>query len=199
MPDDKTIAAYDLRVDDYVRLTKRTRPHATLTQFIARVRPNGRVLDLGCGPANAAAVMRDHGLQVDAVDASAEMVRLANATHDIGARVATFETIDVVDAYDGVWANFSLLHAPPADFPRHLRALHRALVSGGIFHIGMKLGSGEARDRLDRYYAYYSQDELSGHLTDAGFLVNRIVTGEDPGLAGNVEPWIALTATARAG
>ena len=148
MPDDKTIAAYDLRVDDYVRLTKRTRPHATLTRFIARVPPNGRVLDLGCGPANAAAVMRDHGLRVDAVDASAEMVRLANATHDIGARVATFETIDAVDAYDGVWANFSLLHASPADFPCHLRALHRALVPDGIFHIGMKLGSGEARIAL---------------------------------------------------
>ncbi|MDA4848803.1 class I SAM-dependent DNA methyltransferase [Hoeflea poritis] len=196
MADRRTIAAYDLRIGDYVRLTKRTRPHATLMHFIACLPSNGFVLDLGCGPANASAVMREHGLRVDAVDASAEMVQLANATHDISARQATFDELDAVDAYDGVWANFSLLHASPADFPRHLKALHRALVPDGVFHIGMKLGGGEARDRLDRYYAYYSQDELSDHLEHAGFRIDRIVTGEDPGLAGDVEPWIAMTSTA---
>ncbi|WP_419910772.1 class I SAM-dependent methyltransferase [Hoeflea sp.] len=194
MADRRTIAAYDLRVDDYVRLTKRTKPHETLIQFIARVRPGGYVLDLGCGPANASAVMRDHGLRVDAVDASEEMVRLANDTHDIDARVATFDDIDMPEAYDGIWANFSLLHAEPADFPRYLSALHRALVLGGVFHIGMKLGDGEARDRLDRFYAYYSRNELLEHLTGAGFDIDRIVTGEDPGLAGDIEPWIAVTA-----
>ena len=62
----------------------------------------------------------------------------------------------------------SLLHARPEDFPAHLRAIHRALVPGGIFHIGMKLGEGTRRDRLDRYYAYYSQDDLTEHLADAG-------------------------------
>jgi trans-aconitate methyltransferase len=196
MTDRETISAYDDNIDAYVKLTKRSRPDPVLLAFIGQVKPGGFVLDLGCGPATASAVMREHGLRVDPVDASPQMVRLANETHDIGARLAGFDAIVARQLYDGVWANFSLLHARPEDFPTHLRALHRALVPGGVIHLGMKLGEGTRRDRLNRYYAYYSQDELTAHLTEAGFLVDGFALGEGPGLAGEVEPWITLTATA---
>ncbi len=199
MSDDQTIAAYNKQVEAYAKFATRAAPDRDLLAFIALLKPGGRVLDLGCGPANAAAEMRNQGLQVDAVDASPEMVKLANATHDIGARQATFDAIDEVEAYDGVWANFSLLHASAEDFPRHLGALYRALRPGGYFHIGMKLGSGSVRDRLGRQYSYYSQPELSEHLVEAGFVVDDASTGEDMGLAGDVEPWIVLRAHKQAG
>lgn len=95
MIDQKTIAAYDERVDAYADITRREKPDPALLTFIARLPAGGYVLDLGCGPANASVVMRDSGLRVDPVDASAEMVRLANATHDIGARQADFRAIEV--------------------------------------------------------------------------------------------------------
>ncbi|MCP4319572.1 MAG: class I SAM-dependent methyltransferase [Hyphomicrobiales bacterium] len=196
MTDHKTIAAYDARVEDYVKLTQRTKPDPTLLGFIARVIPGGCVLDLGCGPAASSVVMRDHGLRVDPVDASPEMVSLANGTHNIGARLANFHDIDDESTYDGIWANFSLLHARPDEFPILLKALHRALVTGGVFHIGMKLGQGAKRDSLDRFYAYYSQDELSAYLVQSGFCVDGFALGEAPGLAGDIEPWITMTATA---
>lgn len=197
MTDDETIGAYDERVDDYVGLTGRNTPDPTLIAFIRRVPSDGFVLDLGCGPANSSVVMRDHGLRVDPVDASAEMVRWANEAHGIMARKLTFDEIDAVDLYHGVWANFSLLHAAAADFPHHLAALHRALLPGGVFHIGMKLGQGSRRDSLGRFYSYYSKPELLEHLTDAGFTVDGTDTGEDLGLAGDIEPWITISATAR--
>jgi len=193
MIDDETIAAYNQQADAYADKFQGAASDPALSAFIARVKPGGRVLDLGCGPANATATMRDNGLDVDAVDASAEMVRLASETHKITVRQATFDDIQEVDAYDGIWANFSLLHASAADFPGHLSALYRALKPGGCFHIAMKLGTGSKRDRLGRYYSYYSQSELSDHLTTTGFVVDHTFTGEGPGLAGHVERWIVLT------
>lgn len=196
MTDRETIAAYDARVETYAGLVEQDIPDPALVAFIERVPAGGFVLDLGCGPANASATMRDHGLRVDPVDASPEMVRLANETFGIGARVADFDAIGGEAIYDGIWANFSLLHAPPKDFPRYLSALHTALKPGGAFHIGMKLGSGARRDRLGRYYAYYSQADLTAHLETAGFTVLNSATGEGMGLAGDVEPWITLAAHA---
>jgi len=194
MIDDETISAYNNQVEAYADLTRSTSTDPLLVAFMTHVVPGGHILDLGCGPANAAAEMREHNFEVDAVDASPEMVRLANKTHDIGARLATFDDIDGYDTYDGIWANFSLLHAPVEDFPRHLNALYRALKPGGHFHIGMKLGTGSARDKLGRHYSYYSQSELSDLLNTAGFVVVTASTGEDLGLAGDIEAWIALRA-----
>ncbi len=194
MIDDETITAYNNQVDAYADLARQASPDPLVAVFMAHVKSGGHILDLGCGPAREAAELRSRGFSVDPVDASPEMVRLANETHNIGARLASFDDIDETDAYDGIWANFSLLHAPAADFPRHLGALYRALKPGGHFHIAMKLGTASARDSLGRHYTYYSQSELSDLLTRAGFVIDDTTTGEILGLAGDIEPWIALRA-----
>ncbi|NNK78052.1 MAG: class I SAM-dependent methyltransferase, partial [Litoreibacter sp.] len=152
------------------------------------------VLDLGCGPGNSAAMIRAAGHTVDAVDASSEMVRLANEKYAINARRALFDEIDGTDLYDAIWANFSLLHAPKAAFPVHLAALKTALKPGGLFHIGMKLGAGEDRDRIGRFYAYYGEEELADILCQAGFRDLQVDTGEAKGLAGSMDPFIIIRA-----
>lgn len=193
MTDNETISAYDSQVDNYVEIIQQQAVDNILLRFIARLKPNDYVLDLGCGPAMASATMREHGLRVDPTDASEEMVKLANKTFSIGARQAVFDDINVSDVYDGIWANFSLLHASAEDLPRILNALHQALKPNGILHLGMKIGQGAKRDKFDRYYCYYSQEDLRDYLSKADFVVSDVELGEALGLAGNMEPWIALT------
>jgi len=194
--DDRTIAAYDARAEDYAARFAATRPDRHLAAFIAALPPDARVLDLGCGPGTASAFLRAAGHRPDPVDASASMVALANARHDIGARQATFDAIEEDAVYDGVWANFSLLHAPRADFPRHLAALVRALTPGGLFHIGAKLGEGEARDALDRFYTYYGREELLSLLSEAGLTPVSVHEGTEVGLAGTADQFIIVLARA---
>lgn len=196
MTDQKTISAYDSQVENYVKIIEQQPVDNTLLDFIARFEPNDYVLDLGCGPAISSATMRENGLRVDPTDASKGMVELANSTFNIGARQAQFKDIDEEDVYDGVWANFSLLHASVEDFPTILDALHQALKPKGILHLGMKIGEGAIRDKFDRYYCYYSQDELAEHLSNAGFVVENVELGEALGMAGDMEPWIAVTSSA---
>lgn len=194
MVDKKTIAFYDSAAERYANLMHRGSPDESLNAFIALLPENARVLDLGCGPARASFHMRAAGLRPDPVDASTGMVETANAAHDIGARLLTFDQIDMVDAYDGVWANFSLLHAPRRDLPRHLQAINVALHDAGIFHIGMKTGEGEARDAIDRQYTYVSRQELVGLVEDAGFDVLTIKEGMEVGCAGTNDPFIIIQA-----
>ncbi|PUB14823.1 methyltransferase domain-containing protein [Yoonia sediminilitoris] len=194
MPDPKTIAVYDIKASAYAELAKGDAPDTDLQAFIDLMQRDAHVLDLGCGPASASAYMRAAGLRPDPVDASQGMVTLANDRHAIGARLATFDEISGNAIYDGIWANFSLLHAKRTELPHHLAALAAALKPGGIFHIGMKTGDGSARDRIDRYYTYVTVPELRGLLQDAGLTVIAEREGAAPGLDGTVAPFVIMRA-----
>jgi hypothetical protein len=76
--------------------------------------------------------------------------------------------------------------------PLHLAAIYTALKPNGVFHLGLKTGSGSARDKIDRFYTYYETDELQKLLETAGFSDFQIDEGEEAGLAGNVEPFVII-------
>lgn len=192
MTDARTIAVYDARASDYAELGS-GKPWGSLTDFIAALPQGGDVLDLGCGPGTAALHMQAAGLAVDAIDASGAMVDLA-CKRGIAARKATFDDVTQSAAYDGIWANFSLLHAAPVALPRHIAAIARALRPGGLFHIAMKSGTGQHRDALDRLYTYVTRSELTDLLTQAGMTPFCIRTGVDKGLAGTDDAFIVIQA-----
>jgi len=160
MTDKRTIDVYNEKAAEYAKLTLAPRS-PDLKRFMALLPDGARVLDIGCGPATTSAHMRDAGLRPDPVDASTAMVALANETYDIGARLGTFE--DITGSYDGVWANFSLLHATADDQVRYIRMIADVLPKGGAFHVGLKTGTGTARDALDRRYRNDEQpDGIAG-------------------------------------
>lgn len=193
MSDAATLGIYADRARDYAAMTD-FEGDKHLARFIAAQQTGARVLDLGCGPGRAAAQMAAAGLTVDATDAVPEMVALAAAHRGVTAWQASFEEIAGDADYNGIWANFSLLHAPRAALPHHLAALRRALKPGGLLHIGMKTGEGEARDALGRLYTYYDEDELRALLAAAGFAPAGSWTGRDVGLAGTADPWVVIHA-----
>ncbi|MGZ2256186.1 class I SAM-dependent methyltransferase [Roseobacter sp. A03A-229] len=195
MSDEETLKVYAAKAGEYATLvTGGAAKNPQLAAFITALPTGGHALDLGCGPGNAAAEMAAAGLQVTAFDPVPEMVALAAAQPGVAARVAGFDDVTGCDLYDGIWANFSLLHAPRSDMPRHLAAIADALKPGGRFHIGMKTGTGEKRDPIGRLYTYYTDAELTGLLADVGLTVTDRATGREKGLDGVEADWICLAA-----
>ncbi|NDR56855.1 class I SAM-dependent DNA methyltransferase [Aliiruegeria sabulilitoris] len=194
MSDERTLSVYDTQAGDYAQLVETGRPYPRLEAFMDRLPKGGRVLDLGCGPGNWAARMIERGLEVVALDASDGMAAVAAERYGLTVRVARFDSVTETEAYDGIWAHFSLLHAPRSAMPGHLAALYRALRPGGWFLLALKLGSGEARDGKDRFYTYYTEDELCGLLDAAGFEIVIQEHGEDVGFDGTPHEFIVLTA-----
>lgn len=194
--DRKTIDIYDEKAGEYARLVTRDEPSRHLRDFMKSLPQGGTVLDLGCGPGNAAATLRDAGFKVTALDASPKMVELGAARYGLEITLGTFDDVTQIAAFDGVWASFSLLHAGRQDIPRHLKAIHTALKSGGIFVIGVKTGTGTSRDAIGRQYTYFEPDELDRLLCDAGFRPVASDSGSDTGLSGETSPWIIVTAHA---
>ena len=195
MSDPETLAIYAKKAQDYADIIADAAARdPLLARFVAQMPKGGHVLDLGCGPGTFAGLMAQAGLSVTAMDAVAQMVALIPKHPAITPVLGTFDDVAGTDMYDGIWANFSLLHATRANMPRHLEALHTALKSGSLFHIALKSGDSTKRDRLGRQYTYYTQTELTDLLTAAGFAVDSFASGRDVGLDGTPADWIALHA-----
>lgn len=193
MADDTTIGVYNLRAADYAAITKTEGPGRILRGFIGSLPKGGLVLDLGCGPGTDAKQMMTAGLRVEGIDASPAMVELALG-QGVNARLAEFSDLDAQARYDGIWASFSLLHAPRADMPTHLAAIKRALKPGGRLQLGVKTGTGSNRDSIGRIYTYYMPDELCTLIRAAGLSVREIHEGRDIGLDGKPADWVSVAA-----
>lgn len=197
MSDHETLSVYAAQADKYASMTDSgQKSDPLITRFIAGVTPGGRVLDLGCGPGASAGRMATAGLEAEAWDPVPEMLALANRFEGVTTRQAGFGDLTAVDLYDGIWANFSMLHTPRAEWPGQLKAIATALRSGGLFHIGTKTGSGETRDTIGRLYTYVTEDELVGMLRTAGLTPEYTTHGRDKGLSGEMADWIVVQARA---
>ena len=192
MTDAKTIATYNRKAADYAATFASDAPDKTLQAFLDLMPKGGRILDLGCGPGTASAHMQNAGMNPDPMDASEGMIALARERYDLPARLGTFDDISGTAVFDGVWANFSLLHATRADLPRYLQALATATKPDGIIHVGMKTGDGTKRDSLDRLYTFVTVPELQGLLEDAGFTIIHANEGTERGMAGTLDPFVIM-------
>ncbi len=192
MADPRTIATYDAKAKEYASLVKSYAPDTTLQSFIGLIPQGGHVLDLGCGPGTSAAHMQRTGLVPDPVDASAGMIKIAQEKFGLNARQATFDDIAGTEIYDGVWANFSLLHASRENLPHYFAAIAEATKPGGILHVGMKTGDGTERDDINRLYTYVTVEELKGFLTSAGYDITYTKEGKERGLAGTIDPFVIM-------
>lgn len=193
MTDAQTLRAYAENAKDYAQKFDTQKPSKHLLSFMEGLPSKAKVLDFGCGTGNAAIKMREAGFVVTGLDASEEMLKIAakNAS-GIEWIHGCFDDLNAVKTYEGVWANFSLLHSERTALTDHIAAISKALKIGGYFHIGMKTGTGEGRDRLGRKYTYWQQAELVRILDDNGFNNHKISTGSEAGLAGVAEPWIII-------
>lgn len=195
--DARTLAVYDDAASRYGQRKGLDWENEALDAFMARLPADALILDLGCGPGHHALRMIEAGRRVDAIDASPGMVARAEQS-GVPARLARFDQIDGTAIYDGVWANFTLLHAPRADVPGHLARFHRALKPEGLIHIGFKVGTGEGRDSLDRFYTYWEVKEMHRALDLAGFIVDEEVRrGKGTGLDSSPFGWALMTAAKR--
>lgn len=195
MTDKETVSVYASNAEDYADLPLSKDQIEGLDLFCAALPDGGHVLDLGCGPGIQAAELKQRGFTVEAIDPTPEFV-MAAEKRGVSARIGTFDDLAEIDLYDGIWASFSLLHARKADFPRHIAACKRAIRPGGCLYLGLKLGTGEQRDSMGRFYAYYTKAELENILSENGFGRLQSVTGEGKGLAGTIDPYILMIAYA---
>ena len=125
--------------------------------------PGARILDFGCGSGRDTKYFRNRGFQVEAVDGSAEFVRIASEYTGINVRRMLFQDLDEVERYDGIWACSSILHLPCAELEVVLGKMARALRRRGIVYTSFKYGTEEG-ERSGRYFTNMTEAKMAGLL-----------------------------------
>ncbi len=164
--DDDTLQFYRRNAEAYAAWAKA--PSTRLKGFLALLPPGGSILELGCGAGNHSAEMLAAGFKLRATDGSPEMAGIASRRLGHPVEAMLFDQLDDHDAYDGVWASACLLHVPRDELAAILGRIHRALKPGGLFYASYKLGEGDGRDSLGRYYNYTSLEWLQATYAEAG-------------------------------
>jgi SAM-dependent methyltransferase len=176
---DELRATYDRVADRYEarfvdELAGKPRDRELLAAFAAAADP---VVEVGCGPGQVGAFVRQHGRRVCGVDLSPEMAGLAQGRLD-GAVAGDLRSLPFASGcFGGLVAFYSVIHLPRPEVGLALREFHRVLRPGGRLLLAAHEGSGVVeRDRfLDHDVAFvatmFELDELEAVTAAAGFEV----------------------------
>ncbi|UIK05926.1 class I SAM-dependent methyltransferase [Neorhizobium galegae] len=156
---DSTTRFYSQNAATYAASSAPSTRH--LDSFLSKLAPGAAILELGCGSGRDSAVMIARGFDATPTDGTPEMAEEAARHLGRPVGVLRFGEIDAVSAFDGIWANACLLHAPRAELGGILGRIHKALRPGGVFYASFKAGEAEGYDGLGRYYNYPSKAWLS--------------------------------------
>lgn len=164
--DQETLQFYRNNAEAYAGWAKA--PSTRLKGFLALLPKAGSILELGCGAGNHSALMLAEGFVVRATDGSPEMAEIASRRLGHPVQTLRFDELDEYEAFDGVWASACLLHVPRNELGGILGRIRRALKPSGVFYASYKIGEGEGRDSLGRYYNYPSPQWLETTYSSVG-------------------------------
>ncbi|WP_047046844.1 class I SAM-dependent methyltransferase [Vibrio mexicanus] len=132
--------------------------------FLPHVKPNGAILDAGCGSGRDSKHFQDLGYDVTAFDANELLTQLAS--EHLGFKVihATFDSYQATpESFDGIWACASLLHVPTEELPSVLNKYGELLTPKGVFYCSFKYGDTD-QIRNGRFFSDMNETKLQKML-----------------------------------
>lgn len=155
----KTIDYYNQNAQAFVDATLDVDLTALYDEFLPLIPKNGTLLDAGCGSGRDAFIFKERGFNVDAFDISPEIAKLASEYLNQKVAVSSFQALDDVDRYDGIWCCASLIHVAKNDLTEVFNNLARALKPQGIVYVSFKYGDGE-REHNGREFTDLNEQTL---------------------------------------
>ena len=103
-------------------------------------------------------VFLGYGYQVDAIDGSEELCKIASDNTGIQVKNMMFQELTEINRYDGIWACSSILHLPIVKLKEVMHKMVKALKRKGIIYTSFKYGNFEG-ERNGRYFTDMTEEK----------------------------------------
>ncbi len=159
----KTIEYYNTNAKIFSESTVSVDFEAMQNRFLDKLPTDASILDFGCGAGRDIRVFIDHGYEVEAIDGSEKLCKLASEYTGIQVKQMLFQDLKEVERYDGIWACSSILHIPSKELTDVIRKMSAALKHNGIIYTSFKYGTYEGM-RNGRFFIDMTEDRFADLL-----------------------------------
>lgn len=165
-----TLKYYDNMARQFVSGTRDVQFTEIQDMFLEYIPQRGKILDFGCGSGRDTKYFFDMGYNVEAIDGSEELCKIASEYTGITVKQMLFEELDTQEAYDGIWACASILHVKRQELPLILKKMADATKREGILYVSFKYGNFEGV-KNGRYFTYLTEESMQELLTGISELI----------------------------
>ena len=165
-----TLQFYENNAEQFAQDTLNVDMSALYERFLGRLAPSSRILDAGCGAGRDTAAFLRLGYQVEAFDASAKLVEIAQRVTGIAVQHSTFINFSSTEPFAGICACASLLHVPASSMSATLQHLAQLLQPQGVLYVSFKYGADDV-ERNGRHFTNCTEQRLQGFLAGTGLSI----------------------------
>lgn len=186
----KTLDYYNKNVANYYKQTASVDFADTQNQFLHLLPKKALILDFGCGSGRDSLAFLKQGYNVEAIDGSEEMCKIASQITGISVRKMLFQELNENEKYDGIWACSSILHLTIEELRLVMNKMSDSLKPGGIIYTSFKYGSFEG-ERNGRYFLDFKEDSFENFIIDINELkIQKIWISNDVRVGRGEEKWL---------
>lgn len=187
-----TIEYYNSSARDFYNNTVNVELTTIQDYFLAKLKKGDFILDFGCGSGRDTKYFIEKGYQVEAIDGSMELCKLASEYTGIKVKNMFFQELSEVEKYDGIWACSSILHLPIEELREVMKRMAESLKTKGIIYTSFKYGTF-AGERNGRFFTDMTEEafaDLMADIEDLSVETQWITSDARPGRG--EEKWLNL-------
>ena len=184
-----TVQFYENNAEQFAQDTLNVDMSQLYERFLSRLMPASRILDAGCGAGRDTADFLRLGYQVEAFDASAKLVEIAQRVTGIAVQHSTFLNYSSAEPFAGIWACASLLHVPASSMTATLQHLAGLLQAQGVLYVSFKYGADDV-ERNGRHFTNCTEQRLQDFLAGTGLSIVETWLTADQRPDGAHEQWL---------
>lgn len=155
-----TVNYYNTYAEHYFDSTVNADMSECYERFIKYLAPGDSIIDVGAGSGRDIRYFLNCGFDVDGIDASIELCKLASEYTGVSVRCHTIQDWKPERKYNGIWANASLLHLSIEEIQSFIDRIPDMLHDKGVFYFSLKSGIETGIDSDGRFFTDVSEKKV---------------------------------------